>query len=65
MFAPPKIELSIPPAITTLQSGRPRFATLVAVLFRLPRTFMPMMNIELPRKRKDEVGARSGQFVAK
>lgn len=65
MFAKPRTALRIPPAITTLHNGKPKFSTLVAFLLRLPRMLKPRMIIELPRKENPEFLLSIGQNFSK
>lgn len=65
MFTTPKIEFKMPPAMTTLHNGRPRFCTLVAALLRLPSILKPRTSIDEPRKRKPDFSLSSGQYVLK
>ena len=55
----------MPEAMTMRQSGRPKFATLVALLLRLPRILKPRMIIDMPRKTKPDSMLSNGQYRAK
>ncbi len=55
----------MPDEMTMRQRGRPRLATLVAFLLRLPRMLKPNMIIDMPRKIKPDSMLSNGQRVAK
>lgn len=61
----PMIAVRIPPAITTLHNGRPRFWMLVAGLLRFPKILKPRANIDVPRKTKPCSELSKGQSRAK
>jgi hypothetical protein len=55
----------MPDAMTMRHIGKPRFAWLVAPLFRLPRILNPRMIIDMPRKTKPDSALSIGQWRAK
>lgn len=65
MLKKPKIDDRMPEAMTSRQRGRPRFCTLVACLFMLPRMLKPSTIMALPRKTKPDWLLRSGQLRTK
>jgi len=61
----PMTEVTMPLAITILQSGRPKFSTLVASLLRCPRILNPRMIIARPSGTKPDSLLRSGHHFLK
>jgi hypothetical protein len=65
ILAPPITDERTPEAMTMRHNGNPRLWTLVALLFRLPRTLKPRISIAVPRNTKPWSGESNGQFRAK
>ncbi len=61
----PRIHVTIPEDMTVCHIDLPRESSLVASLFRLPRTEVPMMIMQKPKVTKPELGESRGQLRLK